>query len=131
MSFGSEKVCRRLLIAWVALTVLVVGADAKRMPPKPVAPVIADGIRYSADGDGKNGYVVAEDAASGKVLWKVRVFHNSIKFWVEEDVRWVFITNLKLAGNLLLARDEDSRCYAISLKSKHVEKMPCSSAFPS
>jgi len=58
---------------------------AKRVPPKEVSPIVADGIRYSADGDGTDSYVVASDEASGKTLWSVKVFHTRIKFWREED----------------------------------------------
>lgn len=76
-------------------------ALAKRVPLKPVPPVVADGIRYSAEGDPRNQYVVATDVATDKLLWKVRVFHMHIKFWIgEEDVQWVFITNLKLADGV-------------------------------
>jgi hypothetical protein len=78
-----DKFLRRLVMAWIALTLLVAFAEAKRMPPKPVVPVVAGGIRYSAVADGRNGYLVAADDATGKVMWKVKVFHNPIKFWVE------------------------------------------------
>ena len=49
-------------------------ATAKRVPPKPVAPIVSEGIRYWAEGDGKDSYVVATDEASGKTLWRVKVF---------------------------------------------------------
>src|SRR5713101_6514354 len=89
-------------------------ATAKRVPPKPVPPVVADGIRYSAEGDGKDGYVVATAEASGKTLSRVKVFHTRIEFWRgEEDNQWLFISDLKLAGDSLLVRDEKNRCYSI------------------
>jgi hypothetical protein len=99
------------------------------MPPKPVAPVISAGVRYFAQGDGRNQYVVATDASSGIELWKVKVFHNDIKFWVEEDVQWVFITDLKLANNSLFVRDEEARCYSIDIKRRHVLKQQCGGLF--
>lgn len=99
------------------------------MPPRPVAPVVANGVEYSADGDGRNGYVVATDIASGRELWKVKIFHTRIKFWVEEDVQWVYITNLKLVGDALLVRDEKARGYSVDVKSKHVRKQACGDAF--
>jgi hypothetical protein len=82
----------------VALAFLTGSAAAKRMSQKPVAPIVSGGVRYSADGDGRSQFVVAEDMATGKELWKVKVFHNRIKPWVEEDVQWVFITDLKLVS---------------------------------
>ena len=120
-----DKLCQRSLIIWIVLALVVACAVAKRMAPKPVAPVVADGVRYSAEGDGRNGYVVAADAAKGNVLWKVKVFHNPIKFPVEEDVQWVYITDLRLAEQALFVRDESARCYSIDLKTKHVRNQPC------
>lgn len=120
---------RKLLIIWVALAFLAVSAPGKRVPPKPVSPVISNGIRYSGEGDGRDQYVVAADASSGNVLWRVKVFHNHIKFWVEEDVQWVFITDLKLIDNSLFVRDERPRCYSIDLKRKNVKKLQCGNIF--
>jgi hypothetical protein len=106
-------------------------AIAKRVPPKPVAPIVADGIRYSAEGDGKDSYVVATDEANGKTLWRVKVFHTRIKFWRgEEDNQWLFISDLKHAGDSLLVRDEKNRCYSIYLTTKRVKKASCGNAFP-
>jgi hypothetical protein len=112
-----------------AIAFLAFTAVAKRVPPKPVPPVVLNGIRFSAGGDGRNQYVVAEDPSNGKELWRVKVFHNRIKFWIEEDVQWVFITNLKAMENSLLVRDELSRCYSINLASKHIKKLQCGGFF--
>ena len=120
---------RKFVITCVALAFLAASAVAKRMQPKPVSPVISGGVRYSAEGDGRDQYVVAADASSGNVLWKVKVFHNHTKFWVEEDVQWVYITNLKLMDNSLLVRDERSRCYSVDLTKKHVKKQQCGDVF--
>jgi hypothetical protein len=122
---------RRFLTASLYLTLFAVCAVAKRVPPKPVAPVVSDGIEYWADCDGRDAYVVATDIGSGKVLWKVKVFHNRIKFWIEEDVQWVYITNLKLTGQSLLVRDEKSRCYSIDLTAKRVKSQSCRNDFSS
>ena len=99
------------------------------MPPRPVAPVVANGVQYSADGDGRNGYVVATDMAKGRELWKVKVFHVHIRLWVEEDVQWVYITNLKLLGDTLLVRDERARCYSVDIKNRHHRKHTCGNEF--
>lgn len=125
-----RTVRRTSVVACAAVAFLTVNAAAKRVPPKPVSPVTSGGVRYSAEGDGRDQYVVAVDATSGNELWKVKVFHNRVKFWVEEDVQWVFITNLKLAYKLLLVRDERSRCYAVDLTKKRVNKQPCGTFSP-
>ena len=119
----------RVAIICAALAMTMVIAAAKRVNPKSVAPVVANGIRYSAEGDGRDQYVVATDASTGKELWKVRVFHTSIKFWIEEDVQWVFITDLKIVGNLLFVRDERARCYSVDIKTHRVHKVSCDTVF--
>ena len=123
------KVCRRLAIVCAVLIFLGISAQAKRLAPKPVSPVSSGGIRYSAEGDGRDEYIVAADAASGSLLWKVKVFHTQIKPWMEEDVQTVFITALKLVGNSLFVRDESARCYSVDLITKHVRKQQCGSEF--
>ena len=82
-------------------------------------------IEYSADGDGRTGYVVATEVATGKELWRVKIFHIHVKPWLEEDVQWVFISDLKLLDNTLLVRDEKSRCYRVDLATTHVHKSNC------
>jgi hypothetical protein len=111
--------------------VFLIGAsgEAKRLPLKPAPPVIADGIRYSAEGPGRDQYVVAADLSSGSLLWKVKVFRSHTVPWKEIDVQLVFISDLKLVGNALLVRDERSRCYSVSLVTKRVKKQQCNGIF--
>ena len=120
---------RKFVITCFVLASLAVSALAKRLSPKPVTPVTSGGIRYSAEGDGRDQYVVAADASTGNVLWRVKVFHTDIKPWWEEDVQWVYITNLKIADKSLFVRDEKSRCYSVDLTRKHVKKQQCGSIF--
>jgi len=120
----------RLWIVVLLCSMSIVYAHAKRVPPKPVAPVIAQGIRYAAEGDGTNSYNVATNETSGNVLWRKKVFHTQVHWWRgEEDNQWLFISDLKLAGNSLLVRDEKNRCYLISLKTHDVNKHGCGDAF--
>lgn len=97
---------------WRTLTAAFT-AEAKRASAKPVAPVESDGIRYSAIRNGLDQYVAATDIATGRELWKVRIFHTHTKPWVERDVQWVFITDLNLADGSLFVRDEKARCYVV------------------
>ena len=119
----------RAVIVHASLALATVVVAAKIAPPKPVVPVEANGVRYSADPDGSDQYAVATDIATGKQLWKVKVFHTHIKFWIEEDVQWVFITDLKLMDSSLFVRDGKARCYAVDISSHRVRKAPCSVAF--
>jgi len=110
----------------LALLTSSISVEAKRAAPAPVAPVVSAGISYSAAGDGRDQYVSAADVSNGKELWRVRIFHNVIDPWLEEDVQWVHISGLKLAGTTSLAvKDEKSRCYLLDLKTKSVRKESC------
>ena len=109
----------------ICLALFVPAASAKRISPKPVSPVVSQGVEYSADGDGRAQYVVATDIATSKELWRVKIFRTRIKPWVEEDNQWVFITDLKLVGNTLTVTDEKSRCYRVDLAKKRVKKEHC------
>jgi hypothetical protein len=117
------------VIACIVLALVALSAQAKRIPSKPAAPVTSGGLIYSASGDGVDQYVVAKDVSSGRELWKVKVVHNHIRFWMEPDVQFVYITNLKLMGNSLFVLDERSRCYSIDLAKKRVKKRQCGALF--
>jgi hypothetical protein len=117
------------MVVHATLVLATVAAVAKIAPPKPVAPVESNGVRYSADRDGRDQYAVATDIATGKQLRKVKVFRTHIKFWIEEDVQWVFITDLKLMDSSLFVRDDKARCYAVDINTHRVRKAPCGAAF--
>ena len=126
---ATSKRAFRAAIICAALAITTVAAEAKRLNPKTVAPVVANGIGYSAEGDGRDQYVVATDAFTGKELWRAKVFHTRIKFWIEEDVQWVFITDLKIVGDLLFVRDERARCHSVDIKTHRVHKAACDAVF--
>jgi hypothetical protein len=116
---------RTLFVVVATITMFTASAVGKRVPPKPVTPVVSDSTQYSADGDGRDQYVVATDLSSGNVLWRAKVFHNQIKPWIEEDNQWVFLTDLKVVGSSLFVKDEKKRCYSVGLKTRHVTKKTC------
>ena len=123
-----NPICRPFL--YLALAILCsVPTYAKRVPPRPIAHVVANGIEYSVDSDGKTGYVVATNPSNSKELWRVKLYHVHVKFWVEEDVQWVYFTNLKLVGDTLLARDEMNRCYSVDIRTKKHIKRSCGNEF--
>jgi outer membrane protein assembly factor BamB len=113
--------CLFLLALFVPLAVL-----AKRLPPKPVAPVTGDGVTYSTAGDGIDEFVVASDANSGKEQWRAKIYSVPIKKELETDVQTVYITKLKLSGGTLYARDESKHCYRLDLKTQKAETTACS-----
>ena len=120
---------RRSAVLLLCLLVSI-GVAGKRVPPKPVPPIVANGVQYSAGGDGKNSYVVATDRITGRQLWAVKVFHTRTHWWRgEEDNQWLFINDMKLVGPVLVVRDEKNRCYAIYVKTRRVKKHPCENIF--
>lgn len=105
------------------LLIIPLVLSAKRAAPEPVSPVVRNGVRYSAPNDnGRVGHVVASDDQSGKTLWDITIFEVQIDPKLEEDVKWVFITDLKLVGNALRIEDEKSRCYKVDLTTKKVKR---------
>jgi hypothetical protein len=120
---------RTLVLLAIALALAKGNVSAKRMGPKPVAPVVYEGVEYSAHGDGRDAYIVATSVETKKELWKVRVFHTRIKPHLEEDVQWVFITHLKIEGESLLVRDEKARCYSVGLARHEAKRVECGTAF--
>ena len=108
----------------IAVVLLAGPLFGKRAAPAPVAPVSFGDIKYSApNDDGRIGYVQASDP-EGKQLFRIIIFQTEINPNLEEDVQWVFITDLKLAGNSLWVKDEKSRCYSVDLRTNAVEKKP-------
>jgi|SRR6266849_5619501 len=99
--------------------------SAKRVPPPHVSPVVYQNVKYSAEGDGRIGQVVAVDVETGKELWKTEMFRVQLKPLLEEDVQWVFIDDLKLLDNALSVRDEKSRCYRLDLATRKARKTSC------
>jgi hypothetical protein len=113
------------ILVVVALLAIPLNLCAKRVAPQPVNPVVSGNIKYSAHGDGRTGYVVATEVATGKELWRAKIFHIQVKPWIEEDNQWIFISDLTLLDNALLVRDERLRCYRVDLATKHVKKSYC------
>jgi hypothetical protein len=131
--FEMKKRPSHIVVVCILLAIVAPVAHAKHKLLKPLAPVEADGVRYTAEGDGRDQYVAATDISSGKRLWKVKAFHTRILnwiFWREEDTQWIFITDLKLLNRSLFVRNEKSRCYSIDLTTHKVRKASCSLAFP-
>ena len=116
---------RQFAVPLIGIPLAVFPLQAKRIPPKEVPPLFVNGVEYSAEGDGRDAFVVATDVRSGTVLWKVQIFHTRLKPWIEEDNQWIFISDLKMAGNTLFIRNEKERCFSLDLQTRRVKKGPC------
>jgi len=114
-----------LQLVFISIALFVGSALSKRAAPQPVALVVVGDVEYSTAGDGRVQYVVARELNTPKELWKVEIFRTPINPQLEEDVQWVFITELKLVRKALVIRDEKSRCYLLDLSSRAVSKRHC------
>src|SRR4051812_1008826 len=95
-----------------------VSVFAKRAAPKPVAPVVWEGIEYSASLNVDDlGQVQAVEIATGRKLWETKVYHVWIIPLVETDVQWVFITDLKVEAGKLVVKNEAGKTYRLNLKT--------------
>jgi hypothetical protein len=80
-------------------------------------------VRFIAPNDnGRRAYVQAWDAKTDEKLWDITLFQNFIKPWREECLQWVFIKELRIVNQTLIARDEHDRFYCVDLKTRAVKK---------
>jgi hypothetical protein len=66
---------------------------------------------------------VAWDAETGKQLWKKTVFRKCICPFLEHDVQWVFIKQMRLEAGRLVIVDERDKAYSLDLKTRRVNKL--------
>ena len=115
-----------LLVAFIVLATMALlfpfPAFAKRKAPKPVPPVVWEGVEYRAPLDGEHmGHVQAFELPSGRKLWETEVYHVWINPTLEQDVQWVFISGMQLEGGKLLVRNERGKSFRLDLKTGRIE----------
>ena len=97
-------------------------ADAKRMAPREVSPVIWNGVRYTAPrygcGFAHPGCIEASDAETGRTLWQVEVYQIQYRSDLGKDVQDVFIVSLKVEANVLVVTNEHGETYEVNLETK-------------
>ena len=114
----------------MATVVMGARAEAKRVAPKEVAPLVVDGIRYVVPHFGafrgrsqNGGYVDAEDAKTRKLIWSRMVYRVQYDVNREKDVQDVFITEMKVRGARLLVKTERSEEFEMELASGRVRAL--------
>ena len=66
----------------------------------------------------------ATELTSGNVISRVRIFRSRpLIYW--NDSNLVYIDNLALVGDSLIAVDERSRCYSVNLTTRRSKKRKC------
>jgi hypothetical protein len=95
---------------------------AKRKAPKPVPPIVWQGVEYRAPLDAEDvGIIQAFDLASGRRLWETKVYHVWIIPGMEPDVQWVFISGMQIQDGKLLVENERGKTFLLNLKTGRVE----------
>ncbi len=114
----------------VALALSSSSAFARRLPPKPIAPVRVNGIIYKVTHcgvfhgkDQNGGFVQAWDAKTNKLLWDRMVYRTIYDRDLETDVQDVFITTIRVVGTKLLVTDEASEKFEMDLPSGRVRAL--------
>ncbi|HEY6863385.1 MAG TPA: hypothetical protein VI319_05755 [Burkholderiales bacterium] len=94
------------------------------MPPKAVAAVVANGVRYQVPhfgalhGKAQNGgYVQAWDVKTGKLLWDRMVYRVRYDENLEKDVQDDFISRISVRKGHLRVTTEGSEEFDMDLKS--------------
>ena len=119
----------RLTLLVCVMAFLPCLAAAKRIPPAKVAPVVYESIRYVApNDDGRRAYIEAWDIQTNSKLWDLTVFTNRIDPKLEEDVQWVFISELTLRDGTLIVKSERGTTYQVDLRTSAITE---SNAVPS
>jgi hypothetical protein len=116
---------RLSMVLCLVLTATIASeARAKRASPKPVPPVVHDGVKYVApNANGREGKIEARSESTGKKLWDVVIYTIKIDPNLEQDVQWVFITKLAIRDNTIIVTNEKNEQFTLDLKTKKVEKL--------
>ena len=111
----------RLTLLVCVMAFLPCLAAAKRIPPAKVAPVAYESIRYVApNDDGRRAYIEAQDIQTNRKLWDLTVFTNRIDPKLEEDIQWVFISELSFRDGTLIVKSERGTTYQVDLRTKAI-----------
>lgn len=111
----------RALAVLVPLFLAATPAMAKRSAPKPVVPVVANAVEYSAP-HAQMGFVVATDTTSKKELWRERIYTVPVDPALERDVQDVFITSLTIEQGKLVITNERGESYTLDPATRKVTK---------
>ena len=117
-----------LVIIFLALSAV----HAFRPPPRPVSPVVFDGVQYSSphfnlidQKSVRGGVIEARNAETKELLWRIRIYKTFYFPLVEEDGSDVFIVSLCVFADakLLLAKDEKGRVFTLDLVSMDAKQI--------
>ena len=94
---------------------------AKRIPPKPVTPVIKDGVEYSAPLELME-YVVAKSIKTNREIWRKQIYEVKFNSRWELENQTIFITHLAIEGEDLIVVNEKWQRFKLDLKTHKISK---------
>jgi hypothetical protein len=99
-------------------------AVAKRAAPRPVKPLVEDGIEYSAPFS-REGFVVATWLKTGREIWsrQIYVIKHEYKQGLEEDVQTCFVTDLRFEKGKLKVMNEQGGEYELDPATLNVKTL--------
>lgn len=128
-----HEACLKVLFFLLTFILVIPDANAKRVAPKGVMPVVTSAAVYSAPHflfeKGKapirGGIVEAREPGSEKILWRVQVYQTKYDDQLETDVQDVFIKSLSFDAlhEILVISDEASRLFVLDAKNKKVTQI--------
>ncbi|WP_372367101.1 hypothetical protein [Candidatus Uabimicrobium sp. HlEnr_7] len=108
------------IYAFVLLSVFIpVLTLAKIVPPKPVVPIVHNGIEYSAPHN-HMGCIYAKDVETKRVVWWKQVYVVKYNIHLERDVQYVFITSIKIDGIHLIVTNSRNKTYKLNINTFEV-----------
>lgn len=124
-----RKTLRPLLACWIAFSGFAMPLEASRSAPRPVPPVIHEGVRYEAASLKKGRerarpgiYIEAWSVKEGRLLWELKVYEVKYDPALERDAQDVYITSLSMQGKDLLVENEAGDRYTVNLGTRGVSK---------
>jgi outer membrane protein assembly factor BamB len=114
---------KKLIICVITLMMVCLATTvyAKRISPKPVTPVIKDGIEYSAPLDLME-YVVAKSIKTNREIWRKQIYEVKFNPRIEGDIQSIYITHLAIEGENLLVVNEKWQRFKLDLKTHKISK---------
>jgi hypothetical protein len=120
--FKKSSILNIILFIFMS-TFSVALTHAKRAEPAIVTPITYKNIKISAPNTVEDmGFIEARDIKSEKLLWKKKIYSVWIIPFIETDVQWVFITELKIETDKLIISNEKGHKYSLNLKTLKLRK---------
>lgn len=110
-----------LALVLLSCATVAVPVMAKRRAPKPVVPLVLEGVRYSVPHDFLMGVVLATDVKTRTVLWHRQIYTVRIDPNLETDVQASYITRLKAEPGKLVVANDRGFTYQLDLATLQVE----------